>query len=345
ALTAPHHIYAHLVAWIALWIFGALALVSIAMALRALKVRRIFEHQAWMALSFGCLMVAPLLRLDWVLLAWLFPAIDQETLSLVTVGIMLPEVLIIAYGLILVNRQYARPMTKRPAAAIAGHATELFRRALPALHVMALLLLGVNVAFYIAGQGMSSLDAGHTLVPAALVVHEQSVLASHPFIAVLFALSLSLAFPAVVQRLNGLLQQAPSHAFVNHAAPWLALTAGLTSCVIGANIGLAPGKALLSGGTMYMVNGLVLTGFSLLLLAGQRVGQHALMKESLVFLLCLLPFPALFFLTLQVMSLLPVPADYITAGQGFVVPVGFSGGLLFMAMIYVVYGQATREHN
>ncbi|MDP2226229.1 MAG: DUF2306 domain-containing protein [Moraxellaceae bacterium] len=346
-LTPPHHIYAHLVAWVALWIFGVLALVAIAMAMRALKARRIFEHQAWMALSFGCLMVAPLLRLDWVLLAWGFPAIDQETLNLVTVGMMLPQTLLITYGLILVNRQYARPMTQRAPAAVAAPATRLFLRARPVFYALALLLLGVNLAFYVAGTGMSSLDASTAMVPSALRLREQAVLVAHPLVSVLFALSLSLAFPAVVHTLSRLLQPAESAALdaVGRAAPWLTLVAGITSCLIGREIGLVPNLEQLSGGTLYMVNGLVLSGFSLFFLGAQRVGQIALMKECLVFLLCLLPFPALFFLGLQVMSWLPLPADYLAAGQGFVLPVGVSAALLFAALFYVIHGQATREHN
>lgn len=350
ALTPPHHVYAHLVAWIALWIFGVLALVAIAMALRALKARRIFEHQAWMALSFGCLMVAPLLRLDWVLLAWLFPAIDQETLNLVTMGMMLPETLLIAYGLTLANRQYTRPMRQSPAAAVAGRGARLFLRAVPALQVVALALLVTNVLFYVAGAGMAGTGAAARLVPAALVEREQAVLAAHRTITLLFALGISLAFPAAVLALRQLLQPANTTgtapaSLVSLAAPLLALGGGVASCVLGWHIGLGPDSVWLSGGTLYLVNGLVLVAFSLLCLGARHVGQRALLKEGLVFLLCLLPFPALFFLTLTVLGWISLPPDYIAAGQGFVVPVGFSAGLLFLAMFYVVHGQATREHN
>ncbi|HEX6590611.1 MAG TPA: DUF2306 domain-containing protein [Moraxellaceae bacterium] len=344
ALTPPHHIYDHLVAWIALWVFGALALFAIAMAVRGLRQRRIFEHQAWMALSFGCLMVAPLLRMDWALLAWIFPAIDQETLNLVTVGMMLPEVLLIAYGLILVNRQYARPMKQRVAAPIAGPSRDIFLQALPLLQALGLLLLGSNIFFYLAGAGMSSMPSAQALIPAALLAREQAVLLAYPLATGLFAISTGLAFFAVLFSLGQLLQNIALPARGSITA-LLGLLAGLSSCFIGWHIGLVPERILFSGGTLYMVNGLVLTGFSLLLLCAGRVGQHALMKESLVFLLCLLPFPTLFFLTLYVVSHVSLPADYIAAGQGFVIPVGFSAGLLFLAMFYVVYGQATREHN
>lgn len=350
ALTPPHRIYAHLVAWIALWVFGMLALVSIAMALRALKARRLFEHQAWMAQSFGCLLVAPLLRLDWVLLAWLFPAIDQETLNLVTMGLMLPEALLIAYGLILVNRQYARPLRQRPAAAVAGHGARLFLRAGPALQAAALALLVTNVLFYVTGTGMAGTEAAARLVPAALVGREQAVLAAHRAVTLLFALGISLAFPAVVLALRQLLQPASATGTAaaspaSLVAALLALGSGVAACVLGWHVGLGPGNVWLSGGTMYMANGLVLVAFSLLCLGARHAGQRALLKEGLVFLLCLLPFPALFFLTLEVLAWITLPPDYIAAGQGFVVPVGFSAGLLFLAMLYVVHGQATREHN
>lgn len=133
ANTAPHHIYDHLVAWIALWIFGALALLSILMAIRALRVRRIHEHQAWMALSFGSLMVAPVLRWDWAILAWIFPHIEQETLNLVTMGMMLPQCLIIAYVLLVINRQFERPMKQRKPDSFALKVSTGFVSVVPAL--------------------------------------------------------------------------------------------------------------------------------------------------------------------------------------------------------------------
>lgn len=349
ALTPPHHIYTHLISWIALWLFGALALISVAMALLALKARRIFEHQAWMALSFGCLMVAPMLRLDWVMLAWVFPGIDQETLNLVTMGLMLPQTLLISYGLILVNRQFARPMRQRKPAQLATRARSVFLRLVPTLLLVSVLLAGVDAWLYLARGGVAGLDAATPLLTAALQLREQAALTAQPALTLLFVLGLALAFPLAVLTLQRLWRApAGTDPGITRLAPataGLAIAGGLASVWLGWQIGLAPEKALGSGGTMYLVNGGVIAGFGLLLLATHRAGQQALMKESLVFLLCLLPFPALFLGTLEIMSLLPVPADYLAAGQGHVVPAGFSGGLLFLAILHVVHGQATREHN
>ena len=260
ALTAPYNIYANLVAWLALWVFGFLAILSIAMAMLALKARRLFEHQAWMALSFGCLLVAPLLRLDWVLLVPFFPNIDQETLNLTTMGIMLPECLLLAYGLTLVNRQYARPMKQRSIAAIGNRGTALFLRAVPAAYAVAVILLVINVLGYFIDQGMSGMSAATGLVPTALIQREHSVLTTYPMMTILFVTSISLAFPAVVFALKKLFLQkaapiaAPSA--LSRATPILTLAAGVASCFLGWHIGLGKGSIWLSGGTLYTVNGL-----------------------------------------------------------------------------------------
>ena len=131
-------IYDHLVAWIALRVFGVFSLVSIGMAVLALKKKRIFEHQAWMAASFACLMVAPMLRWDWALLGKIFPNIDQETVNLVTMGIMLPETILIGYGLILINRQYLRPMKQRKPHPFAEKARIQFQTLQPILYILVL---------------------------------------------------------------------------------------------------------------------------------------------------------------------------------------------------------------
>lgn len=347
ALTPPHHLYAHLIGWIALWIFGVLTLIAIAMAVRALKARRIFEHQAWMALSFGCLLVAPLLRIDWVLLAPLFPHIDQETLNLVTMGVMLPQAQLITYALIVVNRQYARPMKQRTPAPLASRAGAWFLRSQPGLLASTAVWGAVNVWAYGLGHGTAGLDAAARMLPADLLTREQAALHAYPGIAWLMALSLTAAFPAAVLSLGARLRAASTSvaARLDATAACLGLAAGAASVFLGWHIGIAPDNHLFSGGTMYTVNGLVIAGFSLMLAATARRRQHAIAKESLVFLLCMLPFPALYFATLEAVGRIRLPAAYLAAGQGFVIPVGFSSSLLFLAAFHVIFGQATREHN
>lgn len=348
ANTAPHYIYAHLVAWIALWIFGALSLMSIFMAIKALRAKRIYEHQGWMALSFGSLMVAPILRWDWALLAAIFPSIDQDTLNLVTMGMMLPQCLLIAYGLVLVNRQYARPMKQRKPHAFAVKSLQIFNQVLPALYALSVVAL-LAQAFYFINDGLAGLSFSTGLSTTGLIHSEQQALAAVGVAKWLLVLSTGMALPLGLYTLKGLLNAAEVISLQTKRTgvlvAVLTLLGGLLSLGIGCQMGLLPHKQLFSGGTMYIIDGAVLVLFALFYLAANYKQQVALMKESLVFMLCTLPFMAIYFLTLYVMQFMPLPADYLAAGQGYVIPVGFSMALFFLAIFYVIFGQATREHN
>ena len=351
ANTAPHHIYDHLVAWIALWVFGVLSLISIVMAVFALKKKRIFEHQAWMAASFACLMVAPMLRWDWALLAAIFPNIDQETLNLVTVGIMLPETIFIAYGLILINRQYQRPMKQRKPHEFAESSFKIFQRLVPSLYVLATLAIAANIYYFLLNDGLASLSYADKLLPKMLIQREYTILNSSSILTTLFVMCSGAALLLSIYIFNILLKTANTNDLsaknivLSITLSILALSTGAISIYFGWNIGLETHNLIFSGGTMYSVYGALIFVFGLAFLTASLLKNLAFMKEALVFLLSLLPFSALFLLTLYVLSFLPIPIYYIAAGQVFVIPVGFSTALLFLAFAYVIFGQATREHN
>ena len=351
ANTAPHHIYDHLVAWIALWVFGVLSLISIVMAVLALKKKRIFEHQAWMAASFACLMVAPMLRWDWALLAAIFPRVDQETLNLVTMGIMLPETILIGYGLILINRQYQRPMKQRKPHPFAETAFKKFQRLTPLLYVLATLTIAANIYYFVINDGLASLSYADKLLPAMLIQREYTILNSSSILPTLFVLCSGTALLLGLYIFNILLQTksmnglSTTNILLSRVLAILALSAGAISVYFGWHIGLETHNIIFSGGTMYSVYGALIFIFGVAFLTASHLKNLAYMKETLVFLLSLLPFSAIFLLTLCFLSFLPIPYTYINAGQGFVIPVGFSTALLFLAFAYVIFGQATREHN
>lgn len=346
ALTPPHNIYAHLVAWCALWVFGILAIIAIVMAMRALSAKRIHEHQSWMALSFGCLIVAPMLRWNWVVLAWTFPHIDQETLNLVTMGIMLPEVLLIGYGLSLVNRQYLRALVRRKSAPLVPAINHAFFTAMPFWFGLAALVFAVSLTAYVFSDGILSL-APASLMPPALMERESGMLSEYGWLGPLFALANGTALFTGLWLLRQLFTR-PQQPTSSRMVTTFAVATGLmllASLAMGHHIGLQPNKGLLSGGTLYTLAGTLLAAFLLVFLGTWRVGQRALMKESLVFLLTLLPFPALLLGMLWAVNWVGLPADYLAAGQGYVLPAGGCLGLFFIAMFYVIYGQATREHG
>ncbi|HET6789427.1 MAG TPA: hypothetical protein VFH49_15795, partial [Aquabacterium sp.] len=347
-MTAPHNLYTRLTAWVALWLFGTVALWSVGSAVHALKQRRIHEHMGYMALSFACMLVAPMLRLNWVMLAWLFPHIDQETLSLVTMGIMMPECLLIGYGLIQVNRQYDRAMTRRTASALPQAMLRAFQRAMPLWYALAAGALVISVMHFASGLGMSGSDSARQLVNTALLDREALMLHEHPIARVVFALSSSLAMLLGLHLFMRLLRLAPTKALdantrgMARGALILSTLAGVSATWLGWHIGLAPAQQWLSGGTIYTTNGLLILLFSGVLAGNLAKGHLAMLKESLAFLLCLLPFAPLLLVNLWVLQWLPIPADYIQQGQGYVLAAGSCGTLMFAAMFYAVQGQASR---
>lgn len=350
-VTAPHNLYTRLTAWVALWLFGTVALFSVGAAVHALKQRRIHEHMGYMAISFACMLVAPMLRLNWVMLAWLFPQIDQETLSLVTMGIMMPECLLIGYGLIQVNRQYERAMTRRSPSKLTHTIQQAFQRPMPLWYAIAMGACVIAVTHFGFGQGMSGTDSAHKLVNAALLERENTILQDHPLIRQVFAWSAGLGLLLGLHLFKRMLNTAPSQAVgtplkrTSQVLLMLSLLAGASATYIGWHIGLAPAQQWLSGGTLYTSNGLLILAFSGVLAGSLAKGHQPMMKESLAFLLCLLPFAPLLLVNLWLLQWLPIPADYIRQGQGYVLAAGSCGALMFAAMFHAVLGQAGREHG
>ena len=349
--TRPEHLYTHLTGYVALWLFGVGALAAIALAMVALRRRRIHEHMGWMALSYSCLLVAPMLRLNWVFMAWLLPHIDQETLNLVSLGFMLPQCLLIGHGLLLANRRAQGPARSRTMAALAASATRRFLQAAPLWWALAAGCAWLMLRHFVTGQGLSSVAMATPLVPQALADREAWAFSTAPWLGQ--ALGVSTA-AGLAWTLHGFLRglKAPGMTTTRAWGAWavtaLSLVAGLSALGLGWQMGIAPDRLWLQGGTFYTVHGVLLIGFTLLLvrrLLWVRPGQAAFVQESFALLLAVLPAPALAAVLLQAMSHLPMPAVYIASGHAQLLATAAGNGLVALACIYAVLGQATREHT
>ena len=357
-LTPPQHLYTHLTGFVALWVFGFGAIASIGLAIRALRQRRIHEHMAWMALSFACLLVAPMLRLNWVFTAWALPHIDQETLNLVTLAFMLPQCLLIGQGLIWANRQ--APLRRRPASPLAEGAKRLFLQARPlwwALTVSAVALVAFAWGMPSAGttdqdalHGLASLPGASSLMTPELVAREAAAWAATPGLGAVFALALG---ASLLAGLAQLIASWKTSAAPGQSLGWSlgaitvvlgSLVAAGTCLVVGWRIGVAPDKALFTGGTFYVVEGVLLMGLALIHARRLSTGSMGQQRESLVLLLSLLPAPALAATNLWALSTLSWPAGYVEGGHVHLLATAGGSGLLFLAMLHSVLGQATREH-
>lgn len=202
---------------------------------------------------------------------------------------------------------------------------------------------------YFFNGGLSGLSFSSQLVSGELIKAERLALNTFSLEKWLLVASTGIALLAGLHTFKALLASGALYTAttkrIGNIAAGFAIIAGNVAIALGQHIGLQADRAIFSGGTMYVIDGAVLLLFAVIYLFAQHKQQIAVMKESLVFLLCTLPFLSLYFLTLWVIQYVHLPADYVQAGQGFVIPVGFSMGLLFLAIFYVIYGQATREHN
>lgn len=350
-LTPPEHLYTHLTGFVALWLFGVGAIASIGLALQALRQRRIHEHMGWMALSFACLLVAPMLRLNWVFTAWAFPHIDQETLNLVTLSFMLPQCLLIGLGLMWANRQ--AQVRRRAITPFAQAVRDAVLRASPlwwGLAGAAVVAVGWHFG---AGSGLSSLDAATRLMTPALAARDAAAWTATPGLGAAFALGLGGALLLGLSQLLRSLRDDQADALqgwrvgsrIGSAAVVAgALLAGAISLWVGWQIGLAPHKAWFTGGSFHAVEGALLLAVAGLHAHRLKRGAVGPARESLVLLLSLLAAPALACLTLSGLGALPWPAGYVEGGHVHLLATAGASGLLFPALLYAVLGQATREH-
>lgn len=349
-LTPPQHLYTHLTGFVALWIFGFGAIASIGLAIRALRQRRIHEHMGWMALSFACLLVAPMLRLNWVFTAWAWPHIDQETLNLVTLGFMLPQCLLIGLGLIWANRQ--AQVRRRAASPMADAAGRLFLLATPlwwALAAAATAVVALAWGGGIEQVGLASLPGASTLMTPALVAREALAWSATQGLGAAFAIALGAALLTGLGQLISGLRTASVGATTGWSLGAATVVAGSLLAagiclVVGWRIGLAPDKAWFTGGTFYAVEGSLLMGLALVHAMRVSAGSVGPQRESLVLLMSLLPAPALAAFNLWALSSVSWPTGYVEGGHVHLLATAGGSGLLFVAMLHAVLGQATREH-
>lgn len=350
-LTAPHHLYTHLTGFAALWPFGVLAIASIGLAIRALRQKRIPEHMGWMALSFSCLLVAPMLRLNWVFTAWAFPHIDQETLNLVALAFMLPQCLLIGLGLMWANRQPQQ--RRRPASPMAEAARQLFLLGAPIWWTLSLAAVSAVALVWTGGfgthAGLASVPGASSLMTPELIAREASAWTSTPGLGTVFAIALGAAMLVGLAQLIASLKAAPTAPAAGWSLSSVAvvaaslLAAGIC-LVVGWRIGLAPEKAWFTGGSFYAVEGTLLMGLALVHARRLSVGNVGLQRESLVLLMSLLPAPALAAFNLFALSAVNWPAGYVEGGHVHLLATAGGSGLLFLAMLHSVLGQANREH-
>lgn len=341
-------IFSKLVFYVGLWLLAITVTMSLWLSIYHILRREIAQHQVWMALNFGLLLTAPLLRYDWVLIGRLIPGISQYAGNLSVMVFLIPQSFLTGYLILCFTRRRQKDRPQLPALAIADRTLQLKPLWFPVALLMMAGLAWLTLDHYWFSPGLAGSELAQKLVPAGVVALDSQVVVAQMGLRAAFVMAvlatlieaavfLSLAFVKTASQLQ---QAALRRTTIAMALP--ALVAALIQLLWGWQSGV-PGDAVLSGGTFYCLNGLVLGGFALAALAAALKGRISLVKEWGVMTILALMAAPLFYSNLQILDLLAVPPRFIDGGHVYMLAASGGSIMLMLGFVYVAYGQATRE--
>ena len=97
SITPVKTIYDSFSFYIGLWLLAIVVTATLWLSIYHLKRGEYAQHQAYMAINFGALLTAPVLRYNWVLGGLLFPGVSFNTSNYWGAGILLPQCFIMGY--------------------------------------------------------------------------------------------------------------------------------------------------------------------------------------------------------------------------------------------------------
>lgn len=347
-LTPVANIYSELIFYVGLWLLAITVTLSLWLSVYHVMRREIAQHQVWMALNFGLLLTAPLLRYDWILIGKLLPEISQYAGNLSVMVFLIPQSFLTGYLLLCLTRARQKDRAKVPSLPVADRMLALRPLWLPVAMLVLAAAAWLTVNHYWLAPGLVSSPLAQQLVPAGVVAIDTHVVVGQAGVRAAFVLAMLAALVAAALFLaRAFVREATmaTPAPVRKTAVMLALPA-LAAALIqmrwGYQYGL-PGAATASGGTVYLLNGLVLAGFAAALLAATWRGRLSLVREWGVMTTVALLATPLFYANLQVLAIFGAEPRYIANGHIYMLAAAGGSLALLFAFAYVAYGEASRE--
>lgn len=345
-LTPVARVYDTFTFTVGLWLLAIGVLASIALSMLHLRRREIAQHQAWMAISYGFLLTAPVQRYLWLGVGMWQPQMHQLEGNFAVTAWLIPFSVLIGYGLFTVNRLLQE---RRPAARPAGGA-QAFPRAQRLGRALAWALLPLSglgvlatVQHFLLAPGLAQYPLAASVVPAGVIALDTAVIGQDLAGRLLFTLAIGagLLLGARLLWQAFLRGQAVTPALAGGLATTAAL-AGLVMSYWGLTMGL-PSFATLAGGANWLGGGLICLALAALTGWAARARAEAWMREGGLFIvLVLLGVPG-FYATLPLLAQAGVPAEYVAGGHVFRLASYSQWFLLLGAFVYSAYGRATQE--
>lgn len=342
SITPIHIIYDSFSFYIGLWLLAIVATVTLWLSIYHLIRREYAQHQAYMAINFGALLTAPMLRYNWVLGGILFPEASFNTANYFGAGILLPQCFIIGYLLLCVSRSLQQDRPQKPTATreIAAWRYPL----VGTLMVTIVAALFTTIYYFYISPDIHQISQGSTFIPAGFAAIYQSVITSQHSLRILFMLSVILSGVIGLAFLwNSFLDQQIKPIMQRKLALGLVMSGYVGSIVLfiwAYQLG-APSVSTLSGGTHAGLYGVLWFLFASLLTIALYQQKPALITEwGLLTILISLSMPV-FFWILHLLMLLPIPHEFALQGHVFRLAADAGPALLLIGLLYAVYSQAT----
>ena len=342
-ITPVQTIYDSFSFYVGLWILVIIVTISLWLSIYHLKRKEYAQHQAYMAINFGALLTAPILRYNWVLGGILFPDVSFNTSNYWGAGILLPQCFVMGYLLLCLSRSFQKD---RPFSLVAAQQIISKTRSLIVSGLIGILLLCLltNIYYLSITPDLSLFSNAERYIPLGLIeVYNQAVLQHEGLRYWFIVASIGLIGVGICFINASFLKNEVNHSRVRLLAIWLILFGLIlgTILMIWAKYMGAPSITTLSGGTHMGLFAVLNFLFVALLAYAVIQNKPYLIREwGLFLILCSVSLP-MSYLILHFLMLLPIPEIFIQQGHVYRLAADAGPILLVFGLFYAAYSQAT----
>jgi hypothetical protein len=295
-----------------LWFLVISTTITQTLAIYFVKKRNFALHFGFQAYTFAAFLSAPLQRLDWVVLGWVWPHLSQGEINSMVNLAGFWQCLLAAHLVYAWNRE-SSPL--RAQAFVQSPATAAQARVF-----WALALAGVvtTVVFYLVWPGLGQWEVARSIVPASTLAADAALFANHTLQNLVFT---AVTSAAIVSGMWLLMSDAGSRR-VRRVFYTTALISSLIQLLWGWQLG-EPSTAVVAGGGFYYISGGSLLAFALLALWAERHGREGLWREMMVYAANFAFAPAmLLWMHALWCALGVIPQYYLDVGHGYILAAG-----------------------
>mgnify|MGYP002700120954 CR=1 FL=1 len=344
--TPPQDTYGGLTFHVGLWMLAISASFALFMAVFHIRKRQVAQHQVYMALAYGLMLTAPLLRYDWMILGSLWhQQLSFNEINYAVNVMLIPQSFLLAYVLVL----FTRWSQKSPLVTPTKQALNISAKWITASIVFSVMCMITLMSHYI-GDLAANLSGLQYLIPPSVLNHHAEATNGSPvsrFIFLFSSCTALFAFPLALISSGLRLKHSNFTAMYNLSSWSFALTTLVSGAVLlyWAWLLDMPTHLTASAGAGYLISGIPCIIFGLLLFYALLKGSVSYFFEWAVFALLFVASPAMFFWALNIFNIIGLPQLYIDQGHGYTIASAMGPIVAMLAFFNVAYGQASVGHK